>query len=86
MFSGLPVVASASGGITDIIRDGENGLLVEERNVEALAAAVVRLARNTELARKLTEAARQSVLQQFHPDAIAAHFEAVYESAVLATR
>jgi glycosyltransferase involved in cell wall biosynthesis len=81
MLSGLPVVASASGGITDIITDGVNGILVPERETDAIAAAVARLGRNTELAVRLREAARTTALQHFHPDAIAGRFEEVYLSA-----
>lgn len=35
--SGLPIVASRSGGITDIVKDGVNGYLAEEKDVSGLA-------------------------------------------------
>jgi len=43
MASGLPVVASNSGGIRDVVRMGENGILVEEKAPKALAVAINRL-------------------------------------------
>jgi glycosyltransferase involved in cell wall biosynthesis len=81
MLSGVPVVATDSGGITDIIENGANGMLVAERDAEAIAAAVARIARNGELAGRLREAGRQTALQRFHPDSIAERFEEVYLTA-----
>lgn len=51
----LPVVASRVGGIPEIIIDGETGLLVEPDDVKALAAALGRVLRDTDLARDLGE-------------------------------
>src|SRR5207253_1024940 len=43
MLSGLPVVATATCGMRDVIRDGENGLLIPLRSPQALTAAIERL-------------------------------------------
>jgi glycosyltransferase involved in cell wall biosynthesis len=82
MAHGLPVVASRSGGIPDIIRDGENGLLVPERDVAALAAAVTRLLDEEQLAPRLAAAARDDVRHRFAPARIATAFDTVYRRAV----
>ena len=58
---GRPVVATRVGGITDLVRDGENGLLVEPRSPAALADALVRVLADGELAERLAAAARPSV-------------------------
>ncbi len=60
MASGLPVVASRSGGITDIIRDGENGLLAPERDEKQLAAHINRLIRDPALRRTLSQASLET--------------------------
>ncbi len=50
MKHGLPVISTEEGAIPDMVIHGENGLLVEQRNPEALAAAMQQLAENPELA------------------------------------
>lgn len=52
--SGLPVVASRTGGIPSIVTDGENGLLVEEKNVEQLRDAIIRVLGDDELRKTLS--------------------------------
>ena len=81
MAYGLPVVASRSGGIPDIIRDGENGLLVPERDVAALAGAIERLLDDEALASRLAGAARDDVRHRFAPARIATTFDTVYRRA-----
>jgi glycosyltransferase involved in cell wall biosynthesis len=58
MALGLPVVATAVGGIPAVVTDGECGRLVEPDDVEALAASLVELGRDPALRRKLGEAGR----------------------------
>jgi glycosyltransferase involved in cell wall biosynthesis len=58
---GRPVVATRVGGIRDLVRDGENGLLVEPGDTEALAEALVRILSDRGLAERLAARARESV-------------------------
>ncbi len=55
MASGLPVVASKSGGIVQIIKDGENGLLCEERCVWQLVDNICTLCNDKSLYQRITE-------------------------------
>jgi glycogen(starch) synthase len=58
MASGLPVVASDVGGIPEVVRDGETGLLVPPGDVDALARALDRLVADPALRSRLAEGAR----------------------------
>jgi glycosyltransferase involved in cell wall biosynthesis len=58
---GRPIVATRVGGITDLVRDGENGLLVDVRSPAALADALVSVLSDAALAGRLAAAARPSV-------------------------
>jgi glycogen(starch) synthase len=58
MWAGLPIVASRTGGILDVIEDGVNGLLVPPGDPEALARAIDRLLADRALAYRLSEGAR----------------------------
>lgn len=62
----IPVVATAISGIPELVRDGETGLLVPERNAAALAEALLRLYTNRDLGRRLATAGRQLVLREFN--------------------
>ncbi len=66
MSSGLCVVASATGGIPEIVEDGVNGLLVAHPNdVDAWAAALRTAIRDRELRNRLARQGRETVRQHF---------------------
>lgn len=65
MAAGVPVVSSRLSGIPELVRDGEGGLLVPERDPAALAAAMERIARDPALATRLAEGARRAVAERF---------------------
>jgi len=64
MSAGVPVVASDVGGLREVIRHRENGLLIEN-SPSAIAAALRELTENPELARRFGQAARQTVHETF---------------------
>jgi len=61
MALGVPCVSTTIAAIPELIRDGENGLLVSPSNVEALSGALRRLAEDRDLRRKLGPKARVTV-------------------------
>lgn len=65
MAAARPIVASRLGQIADIIVDGENGLLVEPGDTNALARAIERLAKDEALRARLGEAARRTVIERY---------------------
>lgn len=58
---GSPVIATSVGGVPEVVRDGENGLLVPARDPQALAAAIRRFFADEHLRARLTAAAPGSV-------------------------
>jgi glycogen synthase len=62
---GKPVIGANAGGIPEVVRDGETGLLVPFDDVEALATAIQRLVESPTWAAQLGEAGRQQVLRRY---------------------
>ena len=77
---GTPVIATDAGGVTEILRDEENGLLVPMGDADALAAAIQRYFDDPELEARLRAAGPASV-ERFAPDAIYTKLEALLEEA-----
>jgi len=65
LWKGTPVVASNVGGIPLQIKDGENGFLVQPRDVKGFAERTVRLLQNPDLAKEMGEKARETVREKF---------------------
>jgi len=77
-----PVVASNVGGIPEMIRSGENGILVPSQDPSALASAIGLLFRDRALANKLASAGHELVHQKFCVDDMLRDIEAIYLLAV----
>lgn len=75
---GLPVVASNVGGIPDVVVDGVSGILVPEKNPEALASAYKRLAADPELQKQLLAGAQKRIDECFNWSKIVERQVAVY--------
>ncbi|MBR4785155.1 MAG: glycosyltransferase [Fibrobacter sp.] len=69
---GLPVVASDVGGIPDVVVDGESGILVPEKDPQALANAYKRLESDPALVQQLLEGSRRRIAECFTWDGIVA--------------
>lgn len=75
---GTAVVASACGGIPEIVRDGTDGLLVPPGDVDALAAAMTRLVSDRELCERMGQEARRGAVERFGEDRYVESFERLY--------
>lgn len=75
---GLPVLASAVGGIPDIVENGKDGCLVPPGDEEQLASAMGNLLNNRELAERMGQIARQTITKRFAVEQWASVLERVY--------
>lgn len=82
MARGRPVIATRGGGVNEIIRDEENGLLVEPGDYHALAAAIRRLNDDNDLARSLSEKGRATVVEKFSLEGMIENLTRIYRRAL----
>ncbi|CAN5205107.1 glycosyltransferase family 1 protein [soil metagenome] len=75
-----PVVASAVGGLSEIVADGVTGLVVEPGDAEALANAVAYLAGDLERAAEMGRAGRERAVAEFPPERSADRIEELYRA------
>jgi glycosyltransferase involved in cell wall biosynthesis len=78
MSLGLPVVTTPVGAIPEIVKDGENGFLVEPGNIRALASCVDRLLSDEPLRRAISDANRAKIKTDFMPDDAMRQIDLVY--------
>jgi glycosyltransferase involved in cell wall biosynthesis len=76
--AGRPVVAAAHGGLTEIVKEGETGFLIEPGNPQALATALRRLADDPDLRTRMGEAAAADARERFTVDRMLDEIEALY--------
>lgn len=79
---GLPVVASKVGGVSEAVRDGENGFLFPPGDVDSLAEKLKQLLGNPSLRRKMGRAGRQRFLENFTLDQMVEKTMQVYKGVI----
>ena len=78
--AGTPVIATGVGGVTEVVTDGVNGLLVPPGDPDALAEAIRRFFADEELRARLRAAARGSV-DEYAPEQVYGRIEQLLEEA-----
>ncbi|HEV3410311.1 MAG TPA: glycosyltransferase [Chthoniobacterales bacterium] len=83
MSTGLPVLATRHGGIPEAVQHGRSGLLVEERDFEALGSAMYEIARSPNAFREMGQLGSEYVAANFEQAAQIRQLEAHYDEAVV---
>ncbi len=78
----VPVIGSSVGGIVEIVRHGETGLLVPPANPDALAEAIIGLLQDSTLRRRMGLQGRQVALQEYSVERLADALAELYEELV----
>lgn len=78
MYMGVPVISTNVGGVTEIIRDGETGMLVPAKNAEALGASILELYKDKEKRLRLAMSAGDNSLHRFKPERYLFELEKLY--------
>jgi len=86
MLSGVPVVATAVGGVPEVVDDGETGFLVPRGDVAALSQRVSRLLGDADLRARMGSAAREVALTRFSAARMVERLDAVYTELVQEAR
>jgi len=79
MATGVPVVASAVGGIPQAVRDGVDGLLVQPKDPQGLAAALLQLLQDGALRRRMGASARQRIQEVFAAERLVPQIEQLWQ-------
>jgi N-acetyl-alpha-D-glucosaminyl L-malate synthase BshA len=80
--SGVPVVGSRAGGLVEVVKEGVTGALCEPGDVEAMAAASVRILSDRDRWQTMSDAAALDARARFSRDDIVRQYEMLYEDAV----
>ncbi|MCE5213548.1 MAG: glycosyltransferase family 4 protein [Methanobacterium sp.] len=78
MACGLPVIGSNVGGITDIIVDGETGLLVQEKNVLEIYSSINKMIEDDDQRQQIRKNGQLRVKEQFSWEKIARNYQNIY--------
>jgi len=76
---GLPVVSTDVGGISEMVKDNQTGLLVPPRNVKRLISAIQRLIDDSQLCERISKNERKEFVEKYNSDVIVKRYLKLYE-------
>jgi glycosyltransferase involved in cell wall biosynthesis len=85
MLARVPIVATAVGGVPDVLENGRHAILVQPNDVGALTTALARVLDDREFAKRLSDAAQRRARAEYTPEALAKRVGELYRE-VLASR
>jgi glycosyltransferase involved in cell wall biosynthesis len=83
---GIPVIATKVGGIPEVVKDGETGILVPARDAHAIAEAAIKLLQDETLRRKFYENAKEWVDYRFSIETMVKDISGLYEQLLSAKK
>lgn len=82
MASEVPVIATNTGGLPEVVADGETGYLMPVGDVEGMAARAIEILRDDDLRQRMGKRARQVAVEQFDENWIVPRYRAMYERVI----
>lgn len=79
---GKPIVATDVGGVREIVKDGENGIVIPPRDSSAIAGACVKLFKNGDLRSKMGENGRASIDHRYSVETMVDNIESLYDEMI----
>lgn len=83
---GTPIAGFATGGVPEVVRHGQDGLLAPTHAADELIRNAVRLLRDADMRRRMGQEAAAGAARRYHLDLFAARYEKAYEEALRSSR
>ena len=82
MSSGLPVIVSDKGGVSELVKNMEDGIIVDAHNPEKWADAIITLHNNRDLYKKLSQNGHTTYKNRFTPEIYARNLDTIYDELI----
>jgi glycosyltransferase involved in cell wall biosynthesis len=82
MACGTPCVSFRVGGVPDVVRDGETGLLAEPEDVASLRRCIVNLLKDNEMHKRMSQASREIAVTEYADTIVARRYMALYKELI----